>query len=71
MTFDFKAQKGSGLDNQLRGFRINKECLDLMKSFLTYNPKDRITTEEALKHPYFKDYNDANINFNEGQLSSM
>lgn len=71
MTFNFKHQKGAGLENQLRGFRLTKECMDLMKSLLTYHPKDRITSEEALKHPYFKEYNDVSINLNEFQLSSV
>jgi len=71
MTFDFPPQKGSGLENQLLGFNLTKECMDLMKSLLTYDPKDRISSDEALKHPFFKDYTDANINFGDLQLSSV
>lgn len=71
MTFDFKAQKGAGLESQLQGFKITRECMDLMKSLLAYDPMARITADDALKHPYFKDYTDLAINLSEMQLSSM
>ncbi|KAF8844071.1 Pkinase-domain-containing protein [Paxillus ammoniavirescens] len=29
--------------------------IDLLMSFLTYNPEQRITAEEALRHPYFSE----------------
>lgn len=28
--------------------------IDLLMSFLTYDPAERITAEEALRHPYFR-----------------
>ena len=33
----------------------NPMAIDLMKKMLEFNPKKRITCEEALKHPYLKD----------------
>ncbi len=71
MNFDFKPQRGSGLENQLQGFRMTKDCMDLMKSLLMYDPKDRISSDEAMRHPYFKEYTDSNINMSELQISSM
>ena len=71
MTFDFQPQKGTGLESQLQGFIISRECMDLMKCLLTYDPKTRITADDALKHPYFKDFTDLTINFSEMQLSSV
>jgi len=29
------------------------ESIDLIEKMLEYNPQDRITCEEALKHPFF------------------
>ena len=71
MTFDFPPQRGSGLESQLQGFKLSRECMDLMKSLLIYDPKDRINADDALKHPYFKEMTDSNINYNEFQLSSV
>ena len=36
----------------------NKEALDLLDKCLIFDPKKRFTAEEALKHPYFKEYFD-------------
>jgi len=30
--------------------------MDLLKKMLTFNPSKRITIEQALKHPYLKDF---------------
>lgn len=55
MTFDFKPQRGSGLEEQLNGFHLSKDCLNLLKSLLIYNPSERISAIEALNHAYFKE----------------
>jgi len=34
---------------------LSEKGLDLMSKLLTYDPEKRITAEEALKHPYFKE----------------
>lgn len=33
----------------------NPEAIDLMKKMLTFDPINRITVDEALKHPYLKE----------------
>jgi len=32
----------------------NPKALDLLKKFMTFDPKKRITVEEALSHPYLE-----------------
>jgi len=31
-------------------------ALDLIRKLLVFNPKNRLTVEEALEHPYLKDF---------------
>ena len=33
----------------------SSECIDLIEKLLTYNPDDRPTARQALKHNYFRD----------------
>ena len=33
---------------------FNKHFLDLLRRIFVYNPKNRITAKEALKHPWFQ-----------------
>lgn len=33
---------------------LTEQGMDLMSKLLTYDPKKRITAQEALKHPYFR-----------------
>jgi len=40
---------------------IGDECKDLMLKMLIKNPKNRISVDDALKHPWFKKY-EAHIN---------
>lgn len=37
------------------GPALTEKCLDLIKKLLTYNPANRITSEEALSHPFFEE----------------
>ena len=34
---------------------FNKQFLDLLKKIFVYDPKQRITAKQALKHPWFKE----------------
>ena len=31
------------------------DCIDLLENMLVFNPAKRITIDEALEHPYFKE----------------
>jgi serine/threonine protein kinase len=35
---------------------MDEQGLDLLKKMLIFNPKNRITVDDALTHPYFKDF---------------
>lgn len=37
---------------------IDPDALDLLQRLLTFNPRHRYTAEEALEHPYLKDFHD-------------
>lgn len=37
----------------------NPEAIDLMEKLLKFNPKKRLTADEALEHPYVKEFHDA------------
>ena len=54
-----------------RGFQLffpnaSDEALDLLRKLLVFNPKERLTVEEALSHSYLKDFKgtEAESNFN-------
>ena len=40
------------LDQLIKG-KISTECLDLVHKIFALSPKQRISAEEALRHPYF------------------
>ena len=35
---------------------MDDQALDLIRKMLVFNPKNRLTVEEALRHPYLKDF---------------
>jgi serine/threonine protein kinase len=37
---------------------VDPEALDLLQHLLNFNPSHRYTAEEALSHPYLKDFHD-------------
>lgn len=45
------------LDEDEKWEKISLEAKDLLKELLHRDPSKRITTEDALSHPWFKDMN--------------
>uniref|UniRef100_A0A7S3MV57 mitogen-activated protein kinase n=1 Tax=Strombidium inclinatum TaxID=197538 RepID=A0A7S3MV57_9SPIT len=45
-------REGKKFEELFKG--ANPDAIDLLKKMLTYDPEDRITVEEALKHKYLK-----------------
>lgn len=37
---------------------MDELALDLLRKLLVFNPKKRLTVEEALAHPYMQDFHD-------------
>ncbi|OMJ73525.1 hypothetical protein SteCoe_27786 [Stentor coeruleus] len=54
INIDFKPVVGTGIDKLLPAY-VSEHAKDLMKLLLTYKAEDRISTKQALRHPYFKD----------------
>ncbi|GAB65303.1 cdc2-related protein kinase 1 [Plasmodium cynomolgi strain B] len=42
--------------NQFSGLYLSDTGLDLLQQLLHFNPKNRISAADALKHPYFKEF---------------
>jgi len=53
----FAAKEGVGLKYHLP--HASDECLELMEGLLKYDPEERFSARQALKHPYFKDLKEA------------
>ena len=53
MNFNFPAKKGSGIDRLLT--HVSSEAIELIYLMCTYDPDERITARQALKHGYFKE----------------
>lgn len=60
----FPHKDGSGIHRLIP--RASKECVDLIKKLLIYDPKRRVTAVEALQHPYFLGISDI---VSQGQVS--
>lgn len=53
MTFDFPQREGSGIAKLIA--HCTPDCQDLIIKLLAYNPDDRLSARQALRHPYFKE----------------
>ena len=53
MDFNFPQKEGTGISKLTQ--HISPECIDLIEKLLAYNPDDRLSAKQALRHPYFAD----------------
>ena len=53
MNFNFPSKKGSGIERLLQ--HASTDALDLIYKMCTYDPDERMTAKQALRHPYFKE----------------
>lgn len=53
IEFEFPQKTGTGLVKLIP--HASQDALDLMQKLLAYNPEDRISAKQALRHGYFKE----------------
>ena len=53
MNFNFPPKKGTGIEKMLP--HVTSECIDLIYQLCRYDPDDRLTAKQALRHQYFKE----------------
>lgn len=53
MEFNFPVVEGTGIIKLIP--HASPECQDLIQKLLVYNPDNRITASQALKHLWFKE----------------
>lgn len=54
MVFDFEQKEGCGLASRLPP-DVDPNFLDLLTRMLAYEPSARISSGEALRHPFFQE----------------
>lgn len=57
MDFNFPTQEGTGIEKMIP--HIAPECVDLIVKLLAYNPEDRMSARQGLRHPWFRDLREA------------
>lgn len=53
MRYTFKQRQGTGLRKYLP--HVSDECISLLEQLLQYDPEERYTAKQALKHPWLAD----------------
>ena len=54
INFDFPPKKGTGIEKLIP--HASQHCIELIYKMCTYDPDERITAKQALRHPYFRDF---------------
>lgn len=54
MNFNFPSKKGTGLERLLP--HAPKEAIELIYKLCAYDPEERLSAKQSLRHPYFKEY---------------
>lgn len=59
MEFDFPTVEGSGIQKLIP--HASADVQDLIAKLLIYNPDNRITASQAIKHPWFKEIKEQEV----------
>eukprot|EP01028_Stygiella_incarcerata_P012076 TRINITY_DN7260_c0_g1_i1.p1 TRINITY_DN7260_c0_g1~~TRINITY_DN7260_c0_g1_i1.p1 ORF type:complete len:577 (-),score=119.88 TRINITY_DN7260_c0_g1_i1:435-2165(-) len=57
IDFNFPPKEGTGITKLLP--HVSPECVDLILNLLAYNPDERYSARQALRHPFFRDLREA------------
>ncbi|XP_786078.1 MAPK/MAK/MRK overlapping kinase [Strongylocentrotus purpuratus] len=57
INYNFPSKKGSGIEKLLPN--ATKQTLEIMNKLCTYDPDERITAKQVIRHAFFKDLRDA------------
>jgi len=57
MDFNFPPTKGTGIGALIP--HAAADCIDLIEKLLAYNPDERLSARQALRHPYFRELREA------------
>ena len=53
MDFTFPPKQGTGIEKLIP--HVSADCVELITKLLTYNPDERMSARQALRHPYFRE----------------
>ncbi len=59
MNFNFPQKKGTGIEKMLP--HASSECVELIYSMCKYDPDERLSAKQGLRHSYFRDLRYGNI----------
>eukprot|EP00741_Cyanophora_paradoxa_P001772 tig00000073_g1718.t1 len=57
MDFNFPFKEGTGIAKLIP--HASPECVELLQKLLAYNPDDRLSARQAIRHPYFRELREA------------
>jgi renal tumor antigen len=57
MDFNFPPTEGTGIEKMIP--HIAADCVDLIQKLLAYNPDERLSARQGLRHPWFRDLREA------------
>ncbi|XP_039248748.2 uncharacterized protein LOC120326502 isoform X2 [Styela clava] len=68
INFDFPTKKGTGIEKLLP--HASQQSIELIYKMCTYDPDERITAKQALRHSYFRDLRDADKRAHEAKQAA-
>ena len=57
MDFNFPVRTGSGIAKLIP--HVSTECVDVIDKLLAYDPEERLSVRQALRHPFFRPLREA------------
>ena len=70
MELNFEPKEGDGLESRLPP-DSSPDLIDLLHRMLTYTPESRISAGEALRHPFFSEVIENEMELEKSQLYAL